>query len=389
MADLSDGANWFETDASNNKGPPNGWPEGMMPSTVNDTARADKGALKRFWDKINPVQGIAQSGDGHWLFQTSNTAYPTTYVPGEIYAFKAGSDGSGNDQFAVNNLGLKPIYVVRTDANIVPTVQYDIMAGHCPYLIYDPGLNSGSGGFILLNPWLPISNSSSGGVQTATVFGNFAVSGLFQSNYNGSGSGGVAIYATAGGLRSDAGGTALYLPNGDISCQNIVTAGSSAGGPGSNVAILCNTGAVQASKSGTAFYAPNGDVVCQNITASVQGFKPGGGSWAAISDIRLKRDINDYEIGLAAILALRPVTYSFNGKGGMVHDGKRYVGLVADEVLPVMPEMVGTISALLDPDDAAPSEIKTLDTTALIFALVNCCQELAARVAKLEADVRD
>jgi hypothetical protein len=268
-------------------------------------------------------------------------------------------------------------------------VQYDIMAGHCPYLIYDSALNGGSGGFILLNPWLPISNSSSGGVQTATVFGNFAVSGLFQSNYNGSGSGGVAIYATAGGLRSDVGGTALYLPNGDISCQNIVTAGSSAGGPGSNVAILCNTGAVQASKSGTAFYAPNGDVVCQNITASVQGFKPGGGSWAAISDIRLKRDINDYEIGLAAILALRPVTYSFNGKGGMVHDGKRYVGLVADEVLPVMPEMVGTISALLDPDDAAPSEIKTLDTTALIFALVNCCQELAARVAKLEADVRD
>jgi hypothetical protein len=49
-----------------------------------------------------------------------------------------------------------------------------------------------------------------------------------------------------------------------------------------------------------------------------------------------------------------------------------------------MPEMVGTTSALLDPDDDAPSEIKMLDTTALIFALVNCCQELAARVASLE-----
>ena len=58
MAELSDNTNWFETDASNNKAPPNGWPEGMMPSGVNDTARGDKGALKRFWDRINPVQVV-------------------------------------------------------------------------------------------------------------------------------------------------------------------------------------------------------------------------------------------------------------------------------------------------------------------------------------------
>ena len=67
MADLSDNTNWFETDASNNKAPPNGWPEGMMPSGVNDTARGDKGALKRFWDRINPVQTITPAS-GVWTF---------------------------------------------------------------------------------------------------------------------------------------------------------------------------------------------------------------------------------------------------------------------------------------------------------------------------------
>jgi hypothetical protein len=50
--------------------------------------------------------------------------------------------------------------------------------------------------------------------------------------------------------------------------------------------------------------------------------------------------------------------------------------------------MVGTISKLLDPGDSVPTELKTLDTSALIFALVNCCQELAARVEALE-NVRD
>src|SRR5215472_18254977 len=113
MAELSDNSNWFETDASNNAPPPNGWPEGQMPSTVNDCARADRGALKRFWDRINPVEYIAPSGAA-WTFNTSNTAYPTAYVAGEIYSFIAGGDAAGNDTFAVNALGAKPIYVATT-----------------------------------------------------------------------------------------------------------------------------------------------------------------------------------------------------------------------------------------------------------------------------------
>jgi hypothetical protein len=377
MADLSDGANWFETDASNNKGPPNGWPEGMMPSGVNDSARADKGALKRFWDKINPVQICTPSG-GVYTFNTANPAYPTSYVYGEIYTFRPGLTSIGGDGFQVNALGVKPIWKYEPGGTWAPIFPEDMTISQDARLIYDGSLNGGSGAFILTNPFVPIYGDGTGGVRVPGalgVVGSMIAAGLVQSTFNGVGGGGVSIYASAGAIQSDVGGTALYLPNGDVSCQNIVTAGSSAGGVGSNVAILCNNGAVEVSRSGTAFYAPNGNVVCVSLTQS--------------SDIRIKRDIWGYDAGLAEVTALRPITYCFNGRGGTVEDGRRHIGLIADEVEGVMPEMVGTMSRMLDPGDCAPSEIKTLDTTSLIFALVNCCKELASRITSLEADVRD
>jgi hypothetical protein len=389
MADLSDNTNWFETDASNNKASPNGWPEGMMPSGVNDTARGDKGALKRFWDRINPVQSITPAG-GVWTFTTGNVAYPTAYVDGEIYRFSANNASIGGDQFQVNALGLKPIWKrVFAGAGWTPVIASDIVSGAQPELVYADGLNGGSGVFILLNPFVPISGDGAGGISTAgnisaaggisaagniSAAGGISAAGLIQTNYNGSGSGGEAIYATAGGIRSDAGGTALYLPNGNIVCQTIAVAGTDEGGVGSGVAIRCTSGAVESDHFGTAFYAPNGNVVCVSLTQS--------------SDIRIKEDIKDYRSSLSAVRRLRPVTYAHNGKGGTVRSGRRHIGLIADEVLSVMPEMVGTISKLLDPGDSVPTELKTLDTTALIFALINCCQELAARVEALE-HVRD
>ena len=327
MADLSDNTNWFETDASNNKASPNGWPEGMMPSGVNDTARGDKGALKRFWDRINPVQYITPSGNA-WTFVTDNLAYPGFYAEGEIFCFKSNGVSVGNDIFNVNSLPAKTIVKLYPDGSWQPIQSRDILIGMTPQLVYDPAISAGAGkAFILTNPYVPTRGDGAGGINTSGV----SSSGLIQTSYNGSGSGGVSIYATAGGIRSDVGGTALYLPN--------------------------------------------GNVVCVSLTQS--------------SDIRIKRDVWGYDAGLAEVTALRPITYCFNGRGGTVEDGRRHIGLIADEVEGVMPEMVDTMSRLLDPDDRAPTEIKTLDTTSLIFALVNCVKELAARVASLEADVRD
>ena len=42
---------WTEADNSNNTPAPDGAPEGMFPSGVNDTIRADRGAIKRWYNQ--------------------------------------------------------------------------------------------------------------------------------------------------------------------------------------------------------------------------------------------------------------------------------------------------------------------------------------------------
>jgi hypothetical protein len=49
MADISA---WSPLDESNTASPPNGWPEGMQPSGVNNSARAMMGATRRFYDNL-------------------------------------------------------------------------------------------------------------------------------------------------------------------------------------------------------------------------------------------------------------------------------------------------------------------------------------------------
>lgn len=118
------------------------------------------------------------------------------------------------------------------------------------------------------------------------------------------------------------------------------------------------------------------------ITGNI-GQKLTGTVWLNPSDRRLKDAIEDYTTGLAAIVQLEPRTFVYNGKGGSPA-GMRGYGFVADEVAPVMPDMVGVTTSKLNADDEDETEIQTLDQSNLILALVNAVRELAARVAALE-----
>lgn len=123
-----------------------------------------------------------------------------------------------------------------------------------------------------------------------------------------------------------------------------------------------------------------GNLVISGATAT----KASGTTWANPSDRRIKKNIMPYLQGLAAICALQPKSFEFNGLGGS-QDGLPGIGLIADEVLPVMPEMVSVTPTKLAANDETPVDLLTLDTTALALALVNAVQELTARVATLEA----
>jgi hypothetical protein len=148
-----------------------------------------------------------------------------------------------------------------------------------------------------------------------------------------------------------------------------------------------------------------------------QGYKPGGGSWADSSDARIKNELGDYTRGLEEIIALRPIYYTFKGNdtpvepshektgdpekdaklaeipltvpypnsthGVVSKAGTKYTGLIAQEVEAVIPEMVTKRSAFID--GVAVDDLRDLNTTPLVFALINAVKTLATRVEELEA----
>ncbi|MEO8146501.1 MAG: tail fiber domain-containing protein [Bacteroidia bacterium] len=99
--------------------------------------------------------------------------------------------------------------------------------------------------------------------------------------------------------------------------------------------------------------------------------KPGGGSWAATSDARLKQQIQNYDDGLASVLKINPVTYHYNQLSG--YDSKpQYVGVLAQQLKEVAPYMVGTFTK-------DGTEYYNVDNSALTYMLVNAVKELSAK----------
>jgi hypothetical protein len=110
-------------------------------------------------------------------------------------------------------------------------------------------------------------------------------------------------------------------------------------------------------------------------------------NWDTISDVQLKKDIEPYRQGLAAIRGLAPVSYAFNGLGGTTDDGRRFVGFLANDCIQIMPELaVGERRVKLYADDAEDTPVQGLNLSPVTFALVNAIKELAERIEALEDD---
>lgn len=122
--------------------------------------------------------------------------------------------------------------------------------------------------------------------------------------------------------------------------------------------------------------------------------KPSTNTWTVTSDIRVKvkSSIHNYTGGLEQILALKPVHYRTNGLGGteeMKPDRDSLIGFIADDVLPIAPEMVSRHKTLLNPKDKKLTEILGLNTHALPFMLVNAVKDLVKRIEYLEKELED
>lgn len=70
-------------------------------------------------------------------------------------------------------------------------------------------------------------------------------------------------------------------------------------------------------------------------------FKQGGGSWGAISDARLKKNVQDLHGALDKFMALRGVTFEFIDPTAIGERPGTHIGFTAQQVEQVFPDWVG------------------------------------------------
>jgi hypothetical protein len=116
-----------------------------------------------------------------------------------------------------------------------------------------------------------------------------------------------------------------------------------------------------------------------------QGTQPGGGLWLAPADVRISHDIVDYPGGLAEVLRLHPKTFSYIPETGC-DPTARYVGLIGQDAIQVMPETVSRRVAVAPRlGSVAFDDLLTVNGTPVLYALINAVKELHTRLGAVEA----
>jgi hypothetical protein len=141
------------------------------------------------------------------------------------------------------------------------------------------------------------------------------------------------------------------------------------------------------------YYSPGGDAVFYTLNAD---FHVMGNVFAQnVSDERTKRNVEPYTRGLADLIQLRPVSYSYNGLGGTTDDGARRIGLQARQSRPFIPECVIPTPApppgpmqrdgsVKSAHDARLPDQLSWDDKPLLYALLNAVRELSTRLVNVE-----
>ncbi len=107
--------------------------------------------------------------------------------------------------------------------------------------------------------------------------------------------------------------------------------------------------------------------------------KPGGGSWSALSDRRMKQEIKPYHDGLNTIMQIKPVTYHYNDASGY-NTEPEYVGVIAQELKEIAPYMVGSF----EKNDV---EYYDVDNSAMTYMLINAVKEQQEQIENMQVQI--
>lgn len=102
------------------------------------------------------------------------------------------------------------------------------------------------------------------------------------------------------------------------------------------------------------------------------------------SDLRLKRGIKSFELGLKLVENISPKSYEYNGLAE-TQAGIPQVGFIAQDLQKIAPELVKSEMKKLHPTDKTKTEIFKVDYSKFTFVLFNAVRELSSKVNGLEA----
>lgn len=217
MADV-DTSTWSETAASNNTASPDGAPEGMAASGVNDTIREVMGAIKREWNRSHAT---FLSTGGTNSYSISYATSPSAYVQGLPVSFNAHLANTGAVQVYVNALGAKTLKK-PTSSGLADLDAGDIQPNahvHAEYNV-SAGVLVAFGGLV--------------GAGGATQAGSFGVSGTLSAGF--AQIAGASTFASTVGISATAsvgfltvGGTAAVTGAGTFASTVGVSATASVG----------------------------------------------------------------------------------------------------------------------------------------------------------------
>lgn len=131
---------------------------------------------------------------------------------------------------------------------------------------------------------------------------------------------------------------------------------------------------------GVMTFSAAGDFTISGSTAT----KASGTTWANPSDQRLKDGIADYDKGQDELMQVRARKWTYNGKGG-TQQGLAGLGVVADEIMTVLPNTVSEYQARLNADDEDLTAIKKFDATEITWLLVTSLQQTITQLREVQA----
>jgi hypothetical protein len=102
------------------------------------------------------------------------------------------------------------------------------------------------------------------------------------------------------------------------------------------------------------------------------------------SDERIKTDVRPFDLGLDALLGIRPVNFKYNGLAGFEADGKNQLGVIAQDIEQSAPELVEKREVKLHPEDHKKTEIKVVNYGAFTYVIINAVKQLYEKLVGVQ-----